>query len=214
MFLKSKNAIKQLEKAKKEGIVGRLLKTDESADHKHFNFKLPARNVDSLEYHIALSLTSPPAEVLITCSCPAAQKQSICKHGVAALLYRLSPSDQRPSVGQPTTATEMNALNRPPPSIAHLTGPPRRRIIPASFRGDGGGQGNTKTAALQPGKANTRTAAAKTHPSTTEPVADMGKKRWYELINCSLLCVCVCVFLLCILTCILSFSFPRQVDGL
>jgi hypothetical protein len=99
----------ELAKIQNENIINKLDLLEES--HHHLYFKYTSSNST---YKIFLELQRHgglTTHVVVTCTCPAAKKSQphLCKHGLAALLWRLPPSEQllipAAVTATPTTAT-------------------------------------------------------------------------------------------------------------
>jgi len=142
--------VKEFKKIIEENIVNKLELLEESQHHLHFRY------ISSLTYEIFLELqhnrrpsqqNEPPDSIVVTCTCPVAEgRQSrICKHGLAALLWRLPPSEQckLTTASATTTSAAIAAVvgnqvkaSAPsagvPPSSA-LTATKRERFFPQSI---------------------------------------------------------------------------------
>ena len=151
----SKSAAKfELDKALKENIPERLEELDKSPHHLHLRY---SKTSTDRPYEIYLELQrndgqsseEPPYWAVVTCTCPAAGKKAICKHGMAALLYCL-PESERPGTfagpGSPSTGLGGGKLSANPEASPAKEASKRvttplaarlirsgRRIMPNSF---------------------------------------------------------------------------------
>ena len=92
-------------KVKRDGLLTKLQPTT-STDP--FTFEIRGRGGDS--YSVVIDRRHPPGTV--SCSCPAARKAPLCKHGLAALLSRL-PVHQRNAV----LNDSLSQQPQPPPTL-------------------------------------------------------------------------------------------------
>jgi hypothetical protein len=145
--------LKQLfQKLIDEDIINKLELLEKSQHHLHFRY------ISSLTYEIFLELQhnrfpaqqdEPPDFIVVTCTCPvgSGRQSQICKHGLAALVWRLPPSERRklpaasgttaPDVIAAITGDQLqtSAPSGAPPSSAWTILPEHKGFLPESIVG-------------------------------------------------------------------------------
>ncbi len=125
------NVKKEVNKVKIEGLVDKLQEREVGddvrmgADHV---FACAGSTAGS-EYKITLNFGATEVRKVVSCTCPSANKQGLCKHGMAALLRILPPAERaaafgggtptgpRLSGGPQSPATEAAPSPPPPPPV-------------------------------------------------------------------------------------------------
>lgn len=120
-----------------ESITTRLVQVS-SSEH-HLQLRCPSSGGDT-EYAVYIELQRLQGEdidwAVVTCTCPHANAVPLCKHGIAALLWRVPP-EQNPGPQERHQPRNLSRLDNSTRYEGSQLTVPRSRLLPKSLRPQG-----------------------------------------------------------------------------